>query len=339
MKISLLWCLLIGLLTPVFSLAAPPVKMTNILVFPYQGKVLTKNTLLKAISRAKKQIRLASPLLNDADVIHALIDRTKKGVDVQIMVGKHKGNAPLLRTKAAHFHVRQKGGPDDGFTDMNARYLVVDERLLLFSGLPFSKDKLSPASQSRFPQGCRGFGYIIHDRRVINETLRIFKMDWAGHRVTPKGGPVIWGPDNVRSQWLAKLKQAQSSVLIMTPHLGDEGIVATLTQLLKAQVKVKVLTMAFRPRQKKTIHEKHCALLRKSGADLHYFPDNGKNTHQVEGTYMLIDEGQLLMNSTHINPSAIDQYRQFGIITMNGTSIQEFLKVFTHDWHHTLRRL
>ncbi len=342
MKKSYLWGLVLGLFIPILAIStpSPKVKLTNLLIFPQQGKVLTKSTLIKAIRRSKKYIYLASPLLNDPDIISALEQQVSKGTTIQIIVGKHKSNAPLLRTKAPRISVRQRGSEfSDGFSDMNACYLLIDDNLLLFSGIPFSKEKLTPNPQGTFPQGCRGFGYIIHDKAVIGEVLRIFKMDWASKRVIPKGGPVIWGPDNVRSQWSFKLKQAQSSVMIMTPHLTDDGFVATLAQLSKENVKIKILTMAFKPQRKKTSHEKNCALLRKNGVDLHYFPINQKNAHFVEGTYILIDESQLLLNSAHINPNAMDQYRQFGIVTMNNLSVQEFLKAFNHDWQQALRRI
>ena len=340
MKKALLLCLAFGLLSPFSCFPKASPKFTNLLVFPYQGQVLTRGTLVKAIQRGKSHIRIACPLLNDPHIVSALEHAAKKGVQVQIIVGKHKENAPLLRTRAPRISARQRGNAfSDGFTDMNARYLVVDDNLLLFSGVPFTKEKLTPSAQGIFPQGCRGFGYIIHDKAVIGEVLRIFKMDWASKRVLPKGGPVIWGPDNVRSQWLFKLKQAQASVMVMTPHITDEGLVATLAQLSKENVKIKVLTMAFKPQSKKTAHEKNCALLRKNGVDLHYFPIGKKTSHIVEGTYILIDESQLLLNTAHMNLNAIEQHRQFGIVTMNALSVQEFLKVFNYDWQRAQRRV
>ena len=325
--------LILSFISMLSTAAKPTVKATNLLIFPKQGKILTKNTLIKAIHMAKKDIYLAASQIDDVEIISALKAQAAKKVNVQIMVGRHKGNAPLLKTQKPNFHVRQRGKSFiDGFIDMGAHYIIVDDRLLLFSGLPFTKKYLSP-------HGCRGYGYIVHDKAVISETERIFKMDWAGHRVIPKGGPVIWGPDNLRSQWYSKLKQAAANVTIVTAQIEDEGLVATLCQLAQSGVKVNVLTMAFKPQRPKTLHQKNCIVLRKNGVDLHYLPIKKKNAQNIVGTYIMIDQSQLMLNSARFHYLDIDTQRQFGLITMNSLSIEEFMKVFQHDWQEAKSRV
>ena len=202
-------------------------------------------------------------------------------------------------------------------------------------GLPFTAPKLTPQKLKNYTMGCRAFGYIIHDTPIILEAQRIFNLDWLGARIIPKGAPLLVGPDNLRTQLLSSLKRAQKTILIVTPTLEDEGIIRALSHAQKEGLKIKILTMAFDPK-KKTDHKKNCVLLRKIGIDLHYMPlkeaARGKTKYLIEGTYILIDQQQLLLMSAPIVQNDIDYARQFGVITQNSTSIKEFTKIVLQDW-------
>lgn len=207
---------------------------------------------------------------------------------------------------------------------MGATYIIVDNKLLIVSGLPLKSDTLKKD---------RGFGYIVHNKPVINEALRMFHLDWAQKPARPKGGPVIWGPDNTRSQLLFHLKQANSTVHLLTPALLDEGLTLTLCHLAKNGIKIKLLTPPFSG--KRTSKQKtNATLLRNAGVDLHYTQKS-----EISGTYVFIDASHLIVLSSPLKPKSLDTSREFGVVSKSPVSIAEFLKVFNTDWQKAKPRV
>lgn len=317
--------LLLALTAYLYVTSSFAVKTTNLLIFPVQGKIETRDTLTRGITMAKKNVYVVTPILNDANILSVLKSQAEKKVKVQILLTSQAQNRGALTLKHPYITSRalQKGAVS-GLDNLGATYIIIDDKMLIVSGLPLKSETLKKD---------RGFGYIIHNKPIINEALRMFQLDWAQKPAQPKGGPVIWGPDNTRAQLLSHLKQANSTIHLLTPALLDEGLTLALCHLAKNGIKIKVLTPAFSG--KRTSKQKtNATLLRSAGADLHY----AKNASS-SGTYICIDGSHLIVLSSPLGPKSLDMSREFGVISKSPISIAEFLKVFNTDWNQANPRV
>jgi cardiolipin synthase A/B len=119
--------------------------------------VNARKQLLALIHRAKKELLIYDPKIADAEILRALSDRAKKGVDVRVIgsVGRH----------SAHLKVRPLGG-----FRLHTRTIVCDRREVFVGSQSLRKAELD----SR-----REVGVIVRDAKVMSGVVSTFEADWA----------------------------------------------------------------------------------------------------------------------------------------------------------------
>ena len=118
--------------------------------------VNARKQLLALIHRAKKELLIYDPKIADAEILRALSDRAKKGVDVCVIgsVGR----------KSPHLKVR----PLNGFR-LHTRTIVCDRREVFVGSQSLRKAELD----SR-----REVGVIVRDSKVVSGVVNTFEADW-----------------------------------------------------------------------------------------------------------------------------------------------------------------
>jgi len=116
-----------------------------------------RKQLLALIHRAKKEMLIYDPKIADAEVLSALSNRAKKGVDVCVIgsVGR----------QSAHLKVR----PLAGFR-LHTRTIVCDRREVFVGSQSLRKAELD----SR-----REVGVIVRDAKVVSRVVNTFQADWV----------------------------------------------------------------------------------------------------------------------------------------------------------------
>lgn len=119
--------------------------------------VNARKQLLALIGRAKKELLLYDPKIADAEMLRALNERAKKGVDVRIIgsVGR----------KSPHLKVRPLGG-----FRLHTRTIVRDRREAFVGSQSLRKAELD----SR-----REVGLIVRDSKVVSGVVDTFEADWG----------------------------------------------------------------------------------------------------------------------------------------------------------------
>jgi len=122
--------------------------------------VNARKQLLALIHRAKKELLLYDPKIADTEMLRALSERAKKGVDVRVIgaVGR----------KSPHLKVR----PLDGFR-LHTRSIVCDRREAFVGSQSLRKAELD----SR-----REVGVIVRDSKVVNGVVNTFEADWGAKK-------------------------------------------------------------------------------------------------------------------------------------------------------------
>ena len=118
--------------------------------------VNARRQLLALIGRAKKELLVYDPKIDDAEMVRALNERAKKGVDVRVIgtVGKK-----------SHMNVR----PLRGFR-LHTLTIVCDRREAFVGSQSLRKAELDAR---------REVGLIVRDKKVVGRLLDTFEADWA----------------------------------------------------------------------------------------------------------------------------------------------------------------
>jgi cardiolipin synthase A/B len=146
---------------------------------PYQAGLATfvvspvnaRKQLLALIQRARTELLIYDPRIADAEMLRALSERARKGVDVRIIgsVGGRSGH---------HLKVRPLGG-----FRLHTRTIVCDRREAFVGSQSLRKAELD----SR-----REVGVIVRDAKVVGRLLETFAADWGAKecvetvRATPR---------------------------------------------------------------------------------------------------------------------------------------------------------
>jgi len=119
--------------------------------------VNARTQLLALIGRAKKELLVYDPKVADAEMLRALSDRAKKGVEIRIIgsVGR----------KSPHLKVRPLGG-----FRLHTRTIVRDRREVFVGSQSLRKAELD----SR-----REVGVIVRDSKVVSGVVNTFEGDWG----------------------------------------------------------------------------------------------------------------------------------------------------------------
>ncbi len=109
------------------------------------------------IKRARKQLLIYDPKINDPQIIRVLQDRAKAGVDVKIIgnIAGRSTNLPATPLNTMHLHTRT---------------IILDGHQAFVGSQSLRKLELD----SR-----REIGIIVRDTKVVNTLLATFEKDWA----------------------------------------------------------------------------------------------------------------------------------------------------------------
>jgi cardiolipin synthase A/B len=119
--------------------------------------VNARKQLLALIHRARKELLVYDPKIADTEMLRALSDRAKKGVDVRIIGSVSRASA--------HVNVRPLGG-----FRLHTRTIVCDRRELFVGSQSLRKAELD----SR-----REVGVIVRDSKVVSGVVNTFEADWG----------------------------------------------------------------------------------------------------------------------------------------------------------------
>jgi len=116
-----------------------------------------RKQLLALIHRARKELLLYDPKIADTEMLRALSERAKKGVDVRVI-----GSVGRVNT---HVKVRPLGG-----FRLHTRTIVCDRREVFVGSQSLRKAELD----SR-----REVGVIVRDSKVVSALANTFEADWG----------------------------------------------------------------------------------------------------------------------------------------------------------------
>lgn len=151
--------------------------------------------LVGLISSAKSEIKVMVENLGSAEVMNALIEKSKSGVKIRVItpgciVGNSMRNRPFIKQLQSN-DIENKVSqalPDADHPYVHAKMILVDEKTFFIGSENFSYNSLNKA---------RELGIITTDADNSKKLSQVFDADW-GHSV---------GPDEVTAEDCAKARE------------------------------------------------------------------------------------------------------------------------------------
>jgi cardiolipin synthase A/B len=216
------------------------------------------HTIVNTISGAKKSVDVEVYELTDADIISALIAKSKEGASVRVILnpkgaGKNSvaTNAPAMeQLKAAGVPVQYSqtkvaGGTYDPthFQFDHAKIVVADAgeagQVALITTINFSPGYLGVVVNGSVSLN---FGIVDTEAGDVAYLAKMFDCDWTKTQVAPPDGTdLVISPINARSKLLAEIKGARKTIHLFNQELGDKQIIQALVEALGRKVEVKGL--------------------------------------------------------------------------------------------------
>ena len=189
-----------------------------------------RKQLLALIQRAKKELLIYDPKIADVEMMRALTERAKKGVDVRVIGG--------VGRRSHHLSLRPLSG-----LRLHARAIVRDRREAFVGSQSLRKAELD----SR-----REVGVIVRNAKVIDGLVATFEADWGATATAAGDEPTTRALKARVKRTVKKLspldadvKEAVNDVVKKkgSASLNKEEVKVTVAKAVKAAVRERVEEM------------------------------------------------------------------------------------------------
>jgi cardiolipin synthase A/B len=262
--------------------------------------------IVKAIRRARRRIdicifrfdqleiekALAEAVQKRGVVVRALIAHTNRGGEAKLRkLEQRLLDAGLTVTRTANDLLRYHG-----------KFLLVDDVLHVFA---FNFTKLDIGKS-------RSFGISTHDKRTVQEALKLFEADLARNPYAPSRSNLVVSPETSRSMLTAFIKGAKKELAIYDEKISDPAIVKLLKELAADGIRVRVLGKLKGP----------------DGAVL----ERSYKAGRLHVRAIIRDGTRAFVGSQSLRKLELDKRREVGLLINNPTVTRKLMQVFEADW-------
>jgi len=263
-------------------------------------------TLLTGIGSAKKSIQIAIFRFDRAEIETALKAAVERGVSVSALItfANHGGEKSLrkleMRLLEAGVTVTRT---DDELARYHGKLLLIDRKVLYMLSFNFTHLDVDHS---------RGFGIVTRKKKFIKEALKLIKAD--NDRVPYRAGldAFVVSPVNARKQLIALIQRAKKELLIYDPKVADVEVMRTLSDRVKAGVKVRIIGGVGR-------RSHHLNLRPLSGLRLH-------------ARTIVRDRREAFVGSQSLRKAELDSRREVGLIVRSAKVVKGLAAAFEADW-------
>lgn len=301
-------------LTPQELILEPPEAKQELVIIPETQE----EAILDFINTARETVDLQIYLLTNKEIIAALEEAEKRGVEVRILLehnpygGAYKLKDTVAKLEQAGVEVKDTSPL---FPLTHTKMLIADNKraLILTANLTFSglnKD--------------RDFGVIDEDPSDLSELTSLFDADWEAEFFWPRDPELVISPNNSRWKIESLIKKAESELLIAAEVFSDEGILSLVAEAAKRGVRVKTLLASAKEID---VNEDAKNYLEKTGAEVRYLKKPFLHTKLI-----IVDQEAMYLGSINFTAQSLNENREVGILTIDPEIIQKVIQIFNKDW-------
>ena len=299
--------------------------MPRLIVQPDDGLA----PVLDFINAAENSLLIKQFTFTEPNLIAAVIDRKKAGVDVRVMLNAQRSGGD--RANDETYEQLQSAGiavhwASSKFYVTHEKSIVVDEKAALVATFNLMEKYFTLT---------RDYGVITHNPHQVRQIVEVFNADW--NHVDwdcPAWENLLWSNSNSRYHMAQFIDQAEHRLDVQHPKFVDTVILERLAAAADRGVKVHVLCGGKHGISEWDVLDTFASLrtLRRFGAKVH----KQKNL-RVHAKLIIVDDIKALVGSMNIDRSAFDLRRELGIMTDDLPIVGRLKQVFDADWelsHH-----
>ncbi len=302
--------------TPTIA-STPSLQSLQVFVEPDAGET----PILNSINNAQKSVWLEMYLMTDKNVISALENDAKRGLDVRVMLdpSPYGGGSPTATLNALTAAGAKAQTSNSSFTYTHEKGMVIDGSTAYIMTSNFTLSAISTGKN-------REYDIIDSTPQDVQGTIDIFNADWnrtAEHVTNPN---LVISPDNSRNDFVTFINNAKSSLIIEAEEMQDSTVEQAIASAAQRGVNVQVILPT--PSSGGTdSNAAGIAVIKAGGAQV-------KEDAQLymHAKMMVADGTNAYVGSINISSNSFDNNRELGVLFTNAGIISTLKQTFQNDW-------
>lgn len=275
--------------------------------------------ILDLLNEAEKSIRMEMYLLTDEDIIDALKDARKRGVDVRLILEErayqnesdfkavldelNKTKISVMTSNPAFFLTHEKA-------------IVIDDRVGVIMTL--NQDRKAFTKN-------REFGIIDRHPNEVAEITSVFEADWNRTPAALSDSDLIWSPESSREKILALIDGAENTLEIENEEMQDAEVEEHLITAVARGVDVRVVMSPTLSGEDANAQGQN--KITEAGAKLHLVEEP-----YIHAKIIIADNSTAFVGSQNFSPTSLDKNRELGLLVRDPAIIEVLLANFEKDW-------
>jgi phosphatidylserine/phosphatidylglycerophosphate/cardiolipin synthase-like enzyme len=287
----------------------------SVFVEPAAGE----QVILDAINNAQQSVWLEDYILSDTNVITALENAAKRGLDVRVMLDPHPygGSSPQATLAALNAAGAKAQISNPAFTYTHEKTFVFDGSTAYIMTCNMSYSALNGKN--------REYGAIDTTPQDVQGAINIFNADWNRTADTVNDSNLVISPDNSRNQFLSVINNAQTSLIIEAEEMQDSAVEQAIASAAQRGVMVQVILPT--PSGSSDSNASGIATIKAGGAQVE------EDSQLYMHAKMIVADGTLAyVGSVNISTNSFNNNRELGVLFTDGPSISTLQQTFQSDW-------
>jgi phosphatidylserine/phosphatidylglycerophosphate/cardiolipin synthase-like enzyme len=287
----------------------------------------TGQSIIDAINNARKTIRIKMFLFSDPGLINAVIEASRRGVKVKVMLnpnrrnGEEENEETRAMLQKAGIQVRDS---NPGFIITHEKSMIIDDRVAFIKSLNWETKNLTET---------RDYAIITSHPHEVEEIMMCFEADWHRKAFNPiEHVSLIWCSLNGRARIARFIDEARHTLFVQNERFQDLVIIERLVHAASRGVKVHVMA---RPP-----HTLKVEKLVEGVGGLRIMHDVGIKIHKLKslklhGKMLLADGSRAIIGSINLTPGSFDHRRELAIEVQDKDVIKRLKKIAHLDWKNS----
>jgi cardiolipin synthase A/B len=277
--------------------------------------------ILNAINNATTSVYVELYLLTDTNVINALENAAKRGLDVRVMLDPDPdgvgttGPAQTLQDLSAAGAQTEDSSPS--FTFTHEKGMIIDGKTAYIMTCNLTQAALGGSSSTTN----REYGIVDTESTDVKAVLGIFNADWNRASYTLTDSDLVLSPVNSRSDFVALINQAQSSLKIEAEEMQDTSIEQAIVSAEARGVSVQVILPS-----DDSSNSSGITTLKNGGVSVYE-----DNTFYMHAKLIIADGTEAFVGSENISTTSLDDNRELGILLGKASVITTLANTFSTD--------
>lgn len=297
--------------------STPSSQSLQVFVEPDAGET----PILNGINNAQKSVWLEMYLMTDKNVISALENDAKRGLDVRVMLdpSPYGGGSPTATLNALTAAGAKAQTSNPSFTYTHEKGMVIDGSTAYIMTSNFTLSAISTGKN-------REYDIIDSTPQDVQGTIDIFNADWNRTAEHVTDSNLVISPDNSRNDFVTFINNAKSSLIIEAEEMQDSTVEQAIASAAQRGVNVQVILPT--PSSGSTdSNAAGIAVIKAGGAQVKEDPKL-----YMHAKMMVADGTNAYVGSINISSNSFDNNRELGVLFTDSGIISTLKQTFQNDW-------